>query len=183
MPSPTLEADGSNLASVVGWLHHNDRPRFDQWLNHVRTIIPELATVKAGGGVERLTYLMAKEASGVQTPGWLMSDGTLRLLAHTIVAYLPTSERIYLIEEPENGIHPRAIEAVYDSLSSVYDGQVLVATHSPVLLSVADPAEVLCFSKDKDGATHIVRGDKHPALKDWHGEPNLSVLYAAGILG
>ncbi len=33
------------------------------------------------------------------------------------------------------------------------------------------------------GATEIVRGSRHPALKDWKGEENLSVLYAAGVLG
>jgi hypothetical protein len=46
-----------------------------------------------------------------------------------------------------------------------------------------DPENVLCFAKDAAGATDIVSGDRHPALRDWkRGEPDLGVLFAMGIL-
>jgi predicted ATPase len=107
----------------------------------------------------------------------------LRLLTLTIPAYLHDLEGTFLIEEPENGIHPRAIETVLQSLSSVYRSQVLVATHSPVALNMLEPLDVLCFAKDAAGATDIVSGDKHPALRDWKkGKPDLGVLFASGIL-
>lgn len=120
---------------------------------------------------------------GLEVPSWMASDGTLRLLALTLPAYLGDFSGIYLIEEPENGIHPRAVETMFQSLSSVYDAQILVATHSPVILSIADPSTVLCFAKSEDEATDIVRGSDHPALRDWRGETNLGVLFAAGVLG
>ena len=88
-----------------------------------------------------------------------------------------------MIEEPENGIHPRAVETMFQSLSSVYDAQILMATHSPVILSKAEARQVLCFAKTPEGATDIVRGDLHPLLQDWKGETNLGVLFAAGVLG
>src|SRR5512136_2903852 len=100
-------------------------------------------------------------------PSWTASDGTLRLLALTLPAYLPNMRGIYLIEEPENGIHPRAVETLFQSLSSVYNAQVLLATHSPVILSLAKAEQVLCFAKTLEGATDIVPGDQHPALRDW----------------
>ena len=87
------------------------------------------------------------------------------------------------MEEPENGVHPLAIETIYQSLSSVYDGQVLLATHCPLLVAVAKPSEVLCFSKDAAGATQIVSGDRHPRLSDWRGEVDLGTLFASGVLG
>jgi hypothetical protein len=50
-------------------------------------------------------------------------------------------------------------------------------------LSIIQPAEILCFAKDSAGATDIVSGDRHPALRDWKkGEPDLGVLFASGIL-
>jgi predicted ATPase len=90
---------------------------------------------------------------------------------------------IYLIEEPENGIHPRAVEVMFQSLSSVYGAQILCATHSPVVLSMAKPEQVLCFARDKTGATDIVRGTDHPRLKDWKGEVDLGTLFAGGVMG
>ena len=104
-------------------------------------------------------------------------------MALTLPAYLTDFEGIYLIEEPENGIHPRAVETMYQSLSSVYDAQILMETHSPVILSIAEPENVLCFAKTENGATDIVSGVDHPALKEWHGDVNLGVLYASGVLG
>jgi predicted ATP-dependent endonuclease of OLD family len=80
-------------------------------------------------------------------------------------------------------IHPRAIETLYQSLSSVYNAQILLATHSPVILSMAEVEKVLCFAKTQEGATDIVLGNQHPNLKDWQGEINLGVLFASGVLG
>jgi predicted ATPase len=65
----------------------------------------------------------------------------------------------------------------------MYHAQVLLATHSPVILSMANTEKVLCFAKTAEGATDIVSGNKHPNLKTWQGEPNLSVLFASGVLG
>ena len=59
------------------------------------------------------------------------ADGTLRLLALTLAR---VRRGVYLIEEPENGIHPRAVETMVQSLSSVYDARRVMATHSPVIL-------------------------------------------------
>ena len=87
----------------------------------------------------------------------------------------------HLLEEPENGVHPMALDAIYDSLKSIYDGQVLVATHSPVFLRMAKPEEVLCFAKTEDGATDIVRGDDHPMLRDWQGSVDMDLLFATGV--
>jgi hypothetical protein len=66
----------------------------------------------------------------------MASDGALRLLALTLPAYLNDFQGVYLVEEPENGIHPRAVETLFQSLSSVYDAQMLLATHSPVILGI-----------------------------------------------
>ena len=100
--------------------------RFKEWVAHVRTALPEIENIKT---VERPDdkhrYMKICYHGGIEVPSWMVSDGTFRLLALTIPAYLPEFEGIYLIEEPENGIHPTAVETVYQSLSSVYDAQIL----------------------------------------------------------
>ncbi len=116
-------------------------------------------------------------------PSWLVSDGTLRLTALTLPAYVTDFEGIYLVEEPENGIHPLAVKTVYDSLSSIYEAQLLMATHSPVVLSSANMEEVLCFAKDDQGSTDIVLGSEHPALQHWKGAVDPGTLLGSGVLG
>jgi predicted ATPase len=187
-PSPPglglrFQTDGSNLPWVIAELRR-DPTRFAGWLDHVRTALEDVADIDTVEREEdRHRYLVIRYANGAEVPSWLASDGTLRLLALTIPAYLKDLDDVFLIEEPENGIHPRAIETVMQSLSSIYGGQVLVATHSPVALNLLDAKQVLCFAKDESGATDIVAGHRHPALQQWRrGQPDLGVLFAAGIL-
>lgn len=187
-PSPPglgmrFQTNGSNLPWVIAELRR-DSQSFGDWLDHVRTALEDIVDIDTVEREDdRHRYLIIKYTNGAVVPSWLASDGTLRLLALTIPAYLKDLTGVFLIEEPENGIHPRAIETVIQSLSSIYDGQVLIATHSPVALNMLEPEQVLCFAKDKSGATDIVAGDRHPALQHWkQGQPDLGQLFAAGIL-
>ena len=139
-----------------------------------RSALPDLREVEIVERPEdRHRYLVVEYDSGLRAPSWVVSDGTLRLLALTLLAYSPAAGKILLIEEPENGIHPRAVETVYQALSAVYDAQVLCASHSPVVLGMAKPEVVLCFAKSADGATDVVRGTEHPRLRDWKGALDL----------
>lgn len=179
----TFQPDGSNLPLAVRRLRTHQPERFRLWLQHIQTILPDIRDIEVREREEdRYLYLVVRSGEA-QIPSWLLSDGTLRLLALTLLAYLPSENAIYLIEEPENGIHPRAIEGIFQSLSSVYEGQVLLATHSPLLLGLAKPEQILCFARTQRQATDVVRGDEHPALREWRGEVHLSELYAAGVLG
>lgn len=179
-----FKPDGSNLPWVVMDFEKQDPERFRRWVRHLQTALPELESIRVVEREDdRHAYLMVRYRGGLEAPSWTVSDGTLRLLALTVLAYVPGASGIYLIEEPENGIHPTAVETVYQSLCSVYGGQVLVATHSPIMLAVSRPEQLLCFGKTEEGGTDIVRGDAHPALREWRGEVSLGDLFASGILG
>jgi len=179
-----FKPDGSNLPWVIDGLLKMHPDNFKSWIEHLKTALADLESIRT---VERLDdkhrYLVLCYRGGLEVPSWMASDGTLRLLALTIPAYLPEFTGVYLIEEPENGIHPRAVETMFQSLSSVYDAQILLASHSPVILSMVEPDKVLCFAKTEEGATDIVSGNNHPALQDWRGETNLGTLFVGGVLG
>lgn len=176
--------DGSNLPWAIDDLERSHPELLRLWTAHVREALPDLQTITTRERIDdRHRYLVLKYANGLEAPSWLVSEGTLRLLALTLLAYLPDLSGIYLIEEPENGIHPRAVETVFQSLSSVYGAQILLATHSPVVLGMAQPEQLLCFARTVDGATDIVRGDQHPRLRDWRGAIDLGTLFATGVLG
>jgi len=179
-----FKADGSNLPWVVADLQSRRPEQVEQWVRHLRIALRDLQTIHTVLQEDnRNRYVKLVYEDGLEVPSWMASDGTLRLLALTLPAYLRQLKSVYLIEEPENGIHPSAVETMYESLSSVYDAQILMATHSPVILSAAKPEDVLCFAKTHEGATDIVSGDNHPELADWRGEVNLGTLFASGVLG
>lgn len=181
--SSFIKPDGSNIAWMVRKIR-KDLKNYKEWLSHINLVLSDIADI----GIQELVYNKAKylvvhQNNGVEVPSWMLSDGTLRLFALTLLAYLPDMVGTYLIEEPENGIHPKALEVVLDSLRSVYEGQVLLASHSALILKKLKPSQLLCFAKDKQGATDIVMGHEHPRLRDWQGETNLGVFFASGVLG
>jgi predicted ATPase len=173
--------DGSTLPLVVRRLRQ-DRKRFKAWLGHVRTILPIRDIEVIERPEDKHSYLRVAYDIGIKVPSWHLSDGTLRMLALMLLPYIDSLNQIYLIEEPENGVHPTAVEAICKSLSSIYEGQALVATHSAVLVGLIEPRQLLCFSRTPGGETDIIRGDQHPHLKEWRKDVSLGLLFAGGIL-
>lgn len=187
-PSPPInekriESGGAFLPWAVQSLRNSDSDRFRDWISHLQTTIEDIVDVDTIERPEdRHCYLRAHYANGAIVPSWQVSDGTLRLMALTLPAYAQWSG-VLLVEEPENGIHPQAVETAILSLQSMYDAQVLMTTHSPLILNLVEPGQVLCFGKNEDGAVDVISGNDHPTLKGWRkGNPDLGTLFASGIL-
>ena len=169
---------------VVQAVQQKSPERYADWLLHVREALPDVDRITVTTRPEDgHRYLVVHYRSGLQAPSWLVSDGTLRFLALTLLAYLPEPTGPYLIEEPENGIHPGNEETVFQSLSSVYDAQVLLATHSPGVARLAGIDRLLCFTRDEAHGAGIVAGPAHPRLRDWSGAMDVGTLLASGVLG
>ncbi len=182
---PTLRgsgvaANGSTLAWTVQELQEDHPREYHEWMRHVGTTLPELETITVNEREdERTAYLMLEYANGLRIPSWIASEGTLRFLLLTLLAYLPSSH-LYLIEEPENGLHPFALDGVHDALSFPGDSQVIAATHSMEFLRLCDAADILCFGRDAAGGTRVVRGPDHPVLRGSGGDADVRLLFTAG---
>ena len=190
LPSPPhlnrerLSSDGHNLHRLIHVLKKADAGVYREWLEHVQTVLEDLDDIRiVDQEYDRSVYLTLVYETGLEVPSWMVSDGTLRFLAMTLIPYLSQHGQVYLLEEPENGVHPLALDAVYSSLSSAYESQVLVATHSPSFLSLASPKEILCFAKSNQGATDVVRGNDHPMLEEWQEAADNGLLFAKGVIG
>ena len=175
---------GRNLAWLALDLQRRHPERFNDWVDLVRVTLPQVEELRA---VEREedhhAYFVVVYQGGYEVTSSGLSDGTLRILALTILPYLPEPPAVLVTEEPENGVHPRAIEAILQGLTSLYDSQVWISTHSPVVLAQTDVSHVLCARIGADGAVEVISGTQHPRLQDWQGELDLGSLFAAGVLG
>lgn len=188
--STELDLDGTNLARVVGRLLGANGGQGLSGRSRIRRLrfgsniyaLPDLISIGwARRQADNAEYLLLRYENGLEAPSWVLSDGTLRMLALTIPAFLPPEPAVYMVEEPENGVHPKALEIILRSLSSIPDAQMLLATHSPFVVQQCGVEPLLCFSRDEQG-THITRGTEHPMLKDWDGMPDLGIVFAAGVL-
>jgi predicted ATPase len=179
-----LLPDGSNLPLVVKRLKEQDPGRFNEWTAHIQEALPDVIAIRVMEREDdRHLYLKLTYHGGLDLPAPRLSEGTMRILALTLIPFVAEPDAIYLIEEPENGIHPQAIEAVHQVLSQPFQTQILVATHSPVFVGIVKPEELLCFARRPGGPTKVISGDNHPALRDWRREEiDLGTLFAAKVL-
>jgi predicted ATPase len=180
-----LIASGQNLPWLALGLQDSDPRELAAWVDHVRTALPQVKSIRAHEREEdHYAYFSVEYAGGYSVTSSGLSDGTLRIMALTIIPFLPeyASPRLLVTEEPENGIHPRAIETVVQSLSMLYDTQVWVSTHSPIVLAGSRLRDVLATRLRPDGSVTVVAGDKHPRLRDWKGTLDIGSLFAGGVL-
>ena len=182
--SDAYVSNGSNLPHVVDTVMHTAPERYADWIRLVREALPDIEHITARMQPwDGHRYLIVHYRNGLEAPSWLVSEGTLQFLALTLLAYLPDPTGPYLIEEPENGLHPRAAETALGSLSSIYDAQILLATHSPDIVRRSGIDRMLCFARSEKDGTDVVAGSAHPRLRDWPGILDLGLLLGSGVLG
>lgn len=176
--------DGATLPWLAMALREEAPDHFAAWAEHVAIALPQVTAIEV---VEREedhhAYFRLSYAGGHVVTSSGLSDGTLRVLALTLLTYLPAPPRLLLVETPENGIHPQAIETVLEALSSMHDSQVLLSSHSPVVVANVPVGQLFAARLEADGAATVIPGARHPRLVDWKGALDLGTLFAAGVLG
>lgn len=162
-PADVPAADGSNLPALVRRMRHDHRERFVEWLKEVRTSVGGLVDIRVSEREpDRAEYLVLVYDDGRESPAWLESEGTLKLLALTLLPALPPLGGLYWVVEPERSLHPSALGAVLSALSAVPGAQVLASTHSRALIDQVQPQHVLCLDRNPAGEARVVRGSEPP---------------------
>lgn len=139
--------------------------------------------------------------SELSTTYWAdeLSEGTLYFLALLCIINQPNPPKLLLLEEPEKGIHPRRIFEVIQfifRLAEEKDVQVIMTTHSPIVVDMFKdmPESVFIFDKDEEGATHVknlqrdviepdVEKSKELGIEPHHYTDSLGDAWTVGFLG
>ena len=107
-----------------------------------------------------------EQANGDTLAAAQASDGMMLVLAYLAILYSPQPPALLLIEEPENGVHPRRLQEVLRILRELVSEQdrtqVVLTTHSPYVVDQFKPEEVTLCLKGPDGAvtTHRLSNSK-----------------------
>lgn len=128
---------GEHLVSFLHRLGASDEHKqvLGAIVRGVRAVIPsiedlETLLVRARGEID-----LRVRQDGVWMSSRVISEGTLRVIALCAMAANPFTRGLVAFEEPENGVHPRRIEAITKILASAARRrQVVVTTHSPLVV-------------------------------------------------
>jgi len=87
-----------------------------------------------------------------------ISDGLLRIMAFVVISLKENS--MILLDEIENGINPYLTGSIISLLREIMkkpERQIILTTHSPVMLNDFRPEEINFLWKDNNGAVNARR--------------------------
>jgi predicted ATPase len=167
-----VHEDASNIVAFLDTLRDQYPDNFNSIQESLKVCIPEFTQIrfqntdpdgelKSMFGDKTFKKLgLYQKSQNITYWADELSEGTLYFLALLCIINQPDPPKLLLLEEPEKGIHPRRIKEVIEfirQLAAEKGVQVIMTTHSPLVLNEFNdsPECVFIFDKDDEGATHV----------------------------
>lgn len=181
-----LARDGSNIAEFLLGLRELDPLALDGIIETMAYVLPYARDLQPAitSELERKAWLQLTEGD-FKVPGWMLSTGTLRMLALLALLRHPKPPPLIVVEEIENGLDPRSVHLIVEEIrNAVLSGvtQVIVTTHSPYLLDLLKLEHLVVVERDAQGHPRFSRPADQANLQRWAQEFAPGKLYTMGNL-
>lgn len=168
-PQKHLNMHGDNIGNVVQFMEREHKARFRAILERIAAKIPGVASIDTHVTEDKRVLLRFNDGA-FKDPFFAqqMSDGTLKVFAYFLLLEDPDPPPFICIEEPENGLYHKLLEALAQEFRSRATGkknasQIFVTTHQPYFVDALAPQEVWILEKGQDGYSTVHRASD---LKD-----------------
>lgn len=180
-----LAKDGSNIAEYLLSIRNRDQSAFDGIVETLQYILPYARDLQPAltSELERTVYLQLTEGE-FKVPSWLLSTGTLRIVALLALLRHPTPPPLIVIEEIENGLDPRTIHLLVEEIRNTIEAgrtQVICTTHSPYLLDLLDLSHIVLVDR-VNGEPTFTRPADQKSLQEWAKSFGPGRLYTMDLL-
>ncbi len=183
--SNKLLIDASNLAQILGKIFQDETKKedFTEWLS---ILIPEFKSIDVvKSGIDGSFHIFVYEKSHSKPfPIALLSDGTKNILALMAAVYQSNETQFLCIEEPENGLHPQAIEQLIELFRIKCEEvghHIWLNTHSQTLVRSLKTEEIILVNKinGETKAKQLTKKDDYGMKTD---EAWLTNFFGGGVL-
>ena len=168
-PQKHLNVHGDNLGNVVQFMERDYPDRFRTVLDRIADKVPgidKIDTERTSDG--RLLLRFNDRGFGDPFYAQQMSDGTLKVFCYLLLLEDPTPPPFLCIEEPENGLYHKLLEALATEFRehAVHrrGSQVFITTHQPYFVNSLSPDEVWILEKGADGMSTVHRASESPIV-------------------
>jgi len=180
-----LRPDASNIAAFLLHLREKERANYDLIRDAVRMIAPFfddfLLEPETKGPEEKVRLEWRQKGSDFPFQAYQLSDGTIRFICLASALLQPNLPATVVIDEPELGLHPFAINLLGSLIQSAAERtQVIVSTQSPALLDQFKPEDVVVVNREQGRSTFArLNADE---LREWLAEYSLAELWQKDVL-
>jgi predicted ATPase len=175
-PQKHLNIHGDNLGNVVQFMEREYSRRFQAILDRIAKRIPGVDKIDTHPSPDGRLLLRFND-KGFKDPFYAqqMSDGTLKVFAYLLLLEDPAPPPLLCIEEPENGLYHKLLEALAREFREHATGQkggaqIFITTHQPYFVDALDPEEVWVLEKGTDGFAMIWRTSANETVKNMVAE-------------
>lgn len=182
-----LKEDGGNIAPVLYRLREEYPKHYQRIVQNVRLVAPFFGdfVLEPEGADRNFIFLRWREqGTDYEFSAPQASDGTLRCLALITLLLQPVESlpSVLILDEPELGLHPYAINLVTGLIKAVsVHCQVLIATQSETLLNYFEPKDIIIV--EREGRESKFRRLDTEKLSGWLDEYTLPELWEKNVLG
>ena len=162
-PQKHLNSHGDNIGNVVQFMAREHKDRFKAVLDRIAAKIPGIKSIDTQETQDKRLLLRFNDGAFAD-PFFAqqMSDGTLKVFAYLLLMDDPEPPPFICIEEPENGLYHKLLEALAQEFRAHATGkknapQIFVTTHQPYFVDALSPNEVWILEKGADGYSVIRR--------------------------
>ena len=174
-----IDPRGAYLPAAVERLRLADEEGrvYAEIANRLADLLEDVQEVRVIDDEKTETWTLEVRArDGVFHPARSLSDGTLRFLVLTTLAIDPDVRGLVCLEEPENGIHPARVPALVELLREIAVDpaeevgadnplrQVIINTHSPVVVENVHPDELVYLSSKSASKGGSIGQVAHPQI-------------------
>ncbi len=183
-----LAQDGGNLASVLYRLKTAKPSYYQRIVRTTQQIAPFFSDFVLEPEIENPDYIELRwlsKNSDYEFGVHQLSDGTLRAMVFITLLLQPEENlpSLIVIDEPELGLHPYALNIVVGLAKSVrhHGSQIILATQSAALLDHFEPEDIIVVEQ-RQGES-IFKRHTSEDLKGWLEDYTLSELWEKNVLG
>lgn len=182
-----LRDDARNLAAFLLRLKKQHEENYQRIAKAIRLVAPFFGDFHLRPTVDNQNAIQLEWTEAGQDqpfPASALSDGTLRYICLATVLLQPEQfmPKTVLIDEPELGLHPFAIQVLAGLMkSAAQEHQLIVSTQSVELVNEFDAEDLIVV--DKRGGASIFTRPNIEALSEWLAEYSLGDLWKKNLLG
>jgi predicted ATPase len=179
-----LKEDAANLSPFLYRLQQSEPKYYKRIVETLRLILPFFADFEFQPEFGRLLLRWRERGSDQVFSASQAGDGMLRTMALVALLQQPEADlpNVLILDEPELGLHPYAIEVLAALMQSAsLHTQVIVATQSVSLIDRFEPHDIVVV--DRTGGESTFRRLNDAELSEWREQYTLSELWEKNVLG
>jgi predicted ATPase len=179
-----LKEDAGNLAAVLYRLHEAEPAYYRRIVETLRLVLPFFADFEFQPEFGKLLLRWRERGSDQIFGASQAADGMLRAMALVTLLQQPETDfpNVLILDEPELGLHPYAIEVLAALIQSASQHcQVIVATQSVSLIDRFEPHDIVVV--DRNGRESGFRRLNDSDLAAWREDFTMSELWEKNVLG